>query len=123
MMRGLNLGAPRHLTEALRTNISGGKTVRKLLAEAASAIPFMSLEELSRRIGRQRNDFVILDVRERDDYGRGHVPVARTPARGQLGIRMAENFHHPALEIERKHVGVGRGESVRVDFVGRRSNL
>lgn len=99
MMRGLNLGAPRHLTEALRTNISGGKTVRQLLAEAASAIPFMSLEELSRRIGRQRNDFVILDVRERDAYGRGHVPGARHLARGQLEIRIDETFPDPDLEI------------------------
>src|SRR3546814_16140216 len=98
MMRGLNLGAPRHLTEALRTNISGGKTVRQLLAEAASAIPFMSLEELSRRIGRQRNDFVILDVRERDAYGRGHVPGARDLARGPHGTRTAHTFPDPALE-------------------------
>src|SRR3546814_8915414 len=59
----------------------------------------MSLEELSRRIGRQRNDFVILDVRERDAYGRGHVPGARHLARGQLEIRIDETFPDPDLEI------------------------
>src|SRR5271169_2882285 len=34
MMRHLNLNAPDHITEALRTNMSGGKTVTQLLAEA-----------------------------------------------------------------------------------------
>src|SRR3546814_20959993 len=33
MMRQLNLTAPDHMTEALRTNMSGGKTVAQLLAE------------------------------------------------------------------------------------------
>ena len=37
---------PTHLTEALRTNMSGGKTVAQLLAEAAATVPFMSLAEL-----------------------------------------------------------------------------
>src|SRR5262249_42209289 len=34
-MRALNLGMPDHLTEALRTNRTGGKTVAQLLDEAA----------------------------------------------------------------------------------------
>ncbi len=36
MMRNLNLSMPTHLTEALRTNMSGGKTVAQMLAEAAA---------------------------------------------------------------------------------------
>jgi glyoxylase-like metal-dependent hydrolase (beta-lactamase superfamily II) len=51
MMQALDLAAPTHLTEALRTNMSGGKTVAQLLAEAAAKVPFMSLEELSDRLG------------------------------------------------------------------------
>ena len=42
MMQRLNLAAPTHLTEALRTNMSGGKTVAQMLAEAAANVPFMS---------------------------------------------------------------------------------
>src|SRR3546814_14184781 len=95
MMRGLNLGSPRHLTEALRTNISGGTTVRQLLAEAASAIPLMSLAEPSRRIGPPRNDFVIFDVRERHAYRRGHAPGACHPARSQLELPNEDNFTDP----------------------------
>ena len=41
MMQHLDLAAPTHLTEALRTNMTGGKTVQQLLAEAAAKVPFM----------------------------------------------------------------------------------
>src|SRR5205809_986700 len=39
-MRELSLGMPEHLTEALRTNRTGGKTVAQLLGEAATRISF-----------------------------------------------------------------------------------
>jgi rhodanese-related sulfurtransferase len=99
MMRSLNLSAPTHLTEALRTNMSGGKTVRELLSEAAAETPFMSLDELAGRLNQRRNDFVILDVRERDAYARNHVPGARHLARGQLEMKVDETFPDPSLEI------------------------
>ncbi|MCW3849107.1 MBL fold metallo-hydrolase [Sphingomonas sp. LB-2] len=99
MMRGLNLSAPTHLTEALRTNMSGGKTVRQLLAEAAADIPFVSLDELAARLGQKRNDFVILDVRERDAYAAAHIPGARHLARGQLELKVDHTFPDPDLEI------------------------
>lgn len=99
MMRNLNLSAPTHLTEALRTNISGGKTVRQLLGEAAAAVPLVSLDELSGRLDHRRNDFVILDVRERDAYARGHVPGAKHLARGQLELKVDQTFPDPDVEI------------------------
>jgi glyoxylase-like metal-dependent hydrolase (beta-lactamase superfamily II) len=99
MMRGLNLSAPTHLTEALRTNLTGGKTVRQLLSEAAVETPFMSLEELANRLDQRRNDFVILDVRERDAYARNHVPGAKHLARGQLEMKVDETFPDPDVEI------------------------
>jgi len=99
LMNGLNLAAPTHLTEALRTNLTGGKTVRQLLSEAAQQTPFMSLDELETRLGRKANDFVILDVRERDAFLAGHVPGARHLPRGQLELRVDEAFPDPDLEI------------------------
>ena len=54
MMRSLDLTMPTHLTEALRTNMSGGKTVAQLLAEAAATVPFMSLAELNVARARRR---------------------------------------------------------------------
>jgi glyoxylase-like metal-dependent hydrolase (beta-lactamase superfamily II) len=82
MMRSLNLSMPTHLTEALRTNLSGGKTIAQLLAEAAQVVSFMSLAELKARVDAHDSELVILDVRERDAYATGHVPGARLLPRG-----------------------------------------
>lgn len=99
MMQHLNLSAPTHLTEALRTNMSGGKTVMQLLSEASSIVPFMSLAELQSRQAARANDFVILDVREKDAFAAGHVPGARHLPRGQLELRVNDEFPDPTLRI------------------------
>jgi hypothetical protein len=62
MMRNLNLSMPTHVTEALRTNMSGGKTVAQMLAEATAGVPFMSLAELKSRVQR------LNPVTHKDDY-------------------------------------------------------
>ena len=99
MMRELNLSAPTHLTEALRVNMSGKKAVAQLLAEAAASVPFVSLGELSERLGRRENDLIVLDVRERDAFEGGHIPSARWLPRGQLELRVNEAFPDPTLRI------------------------
>jgi glyoxylase-like metal-dependent hydrolase (beta-lactamase superfamily II)/rhodanese-related sulfurtransferase len=99
MMRNLNLTMPTHLTEALRTNMSGGKTVAQLLAEAAATVPFMSLEELKARIDSRATDLVVLDVRERDAYEEGHIPGARLLPRGQLELRVNQYLPDPTPRI------------------------
>jgi len=98
MMRQLNLTAPTHLTEALRTNMTGGKTVAQLLTEAAAKTPFMSLAELAARVARGR-EIVVLDVRERDAYAAGHVPGARHLPRGQLELRVNDELPDPTARI------------------------
>lgn len=99
MMNHLNLTAPTHLTEALRTNMTGGKTVAQLLAEAAAKIPFVSLAELDARIARGGADLVVLDVRERDAFNAGHVPGARHLPRGQLELRVNDELPDPTARI------------------------
>jgi glyoxylase-like metal-dependent hydrolase (beta-lactamase superfamily II)/rhodanese-related sulfurtransferase len=99
MMRDLNIAAPTHLTEALRTNMTGGKTVRQMLADAAAAVPFVSLAELDRRVARQANDLVILDVREGEAFRAGHIPGAVHLPRGQLELRVNEAFPDPTVRI------------------------
>src|SRR5207248_6112504 len=84
MMRGLNLTMPTHVTEALRTNMSGGKTVSQMLSEAAAHVPFMSLPELLTRVQGGDGELIILDVREREAYEAGHIAGARLLPRGQL---------------------------------------
>jgi len=99
MMRNLNLSMPTHLTEALRTNLSGGKTIAQLLSEAAATVSFMSLDELKARVDAHDVELVILDVRERDAYAAGHVPGARHLPRGQLELRVNEELPDPTLRI------------------------
>lgn len=99
MMRSLDLAMPTHLTEALRTNISGGMTVQQLLANAASATPFMAMAELTRRLETRANDFIVLDVRERDAWEKSRIPGARHLPRGQLEIKVDEHFPDPDMEI------------------------
>ena len=98
-MRALSLGMPDHLTEALRTNRTGGKTVAQLLDEAASRIAFMSMDEVRERCGGAGRDLVILDIRERDAYDAGHIPGARHVARGQLELRADQVLPDPTTVV------------------------
>jgi glyoxylase-like metal-dependent hydrolase (beta-lactamase superfamily II)/rhodanese-related sulfurtransferase len=99
MMQALDLAAPTHLTEALRTNMSGCKTVAQLLSEAAAKVPFMSLDELKDRLGGNSRDFVILDIREKDAFDTAHVPGARHLPRGQLELRVDNELPDPTVRI------------------------
>ena len=98
-MEGLSLGMPDHLTEALRTNRTGGKTVAQLLDEAATRIAFMAMEEVRERATAGGGDLVILDVRERDAYEAGHIPGARHVPRGQLELRIDQVLSDPTTSV------------------------
>ena len=99
MMNNLNLSMPTHLTEALRTNMSGGKTVAQMLAEAAAGVPFISLLELKARAEADPSGMIILDVRERDSYEEGHIPGAKLLPRGQLELRVNQDLPDPLRRI------------------------
>lgn len=99
MTRNLNLSMPTHLTEALRTNLSGGKTIAQLLSEAAALVSFMSLDELKARVEAQDPELLVLDVREREAYVAGHVPGARHLPRGQLELRVNDELPDPTRRI------------------------
>jgi glyoxylase-like metal-dependent hydrolase (beta-lactamase superfamily II)/rhodanese-related sulfurtransferase len=99
MMNNLNLSMPTHITEALRTNMSGGQTVAQMLAKASASVSFMSLAELEARIEAGAGDLVVLDVRERDAYEEGHIPGARLLPRGQLELRVNQDLPDPTRRI------------------------
>jgi glyoxylase-like metal-dependent hydrolase (beta-lactamase superfamily II)/rhodanese-related sulfurtransferase len=99
LMDNLNLSMPTHITEALRTNMSGGKTVAQMLAEAAAVVPFMALAELQRRITSGDHDLIVLDVREREAFEAGHVPGAQLLPRGQLELRVNQDLPDPTRRI------------------------
>jgi glyoxylase-like metal-dependent hydrolase (beta-lactamase superfamily II)/rhodanese-related sulfurtransferase len=98
-MRTLNLSMPDHLTEALRTNRTGGKTVAQLLDEAARQIAFMSMEEVRTRVEAGGDDLVVLDVRELDAYEAGHIPGAHHVPRGQLELRVDQVLPDPGARV------------------------
>jgi rhodanese-related sulfurtransferase len=79
--------------------MSGRKSVAQLLAEASSAIPFMSMTELSQRLAGRQNDLIVLDVREKDAFDAGHLPGAMFLPRGQLELRVNEAFPDPTIRI------------------------
>jgi rhodanese-related sulfurtransferase len=79
--------------------MSGGKTVAQLLAEAAAKAPFMSMEELSSRLGANSADLVILDLREKDQFEGGRIPGAHHLPRGQLELRVNSELPDPTVRI------------------------
>ncbi len=99
LMSTLNLEMPDHLTEALRTNRSGGKTVHELIQEASQRVSFMSMDELRRRIDAGDPGIAILDVREADAFEKGHIPGAIHLSRGQLELRVDSVFPDPTVRI------------------------
>jgi rhodanese-related sulfurtransferase len=98
-MQALQIDLPDHLTEALRTNRTGGKTVAQLLDEAARQIAFMSMEEVRQRVTEHDPELVVLDVRERDAYEAAHIPSARHIPRGQLELRVDKELPDPTARI------------------------
>lgn len=99
MMQNLNLTMPTHVTEALRTNMSGGKTVAQMLSEAAAAVPFMSLAELKACLASRKDEMSVLDVRERDAFEAGHIAGAQLLPRGQLELRVNQELTDPTRRI------------------------
>jgi glyoxylase-like metal-dependent hydrolase (beta-lactamase superfamily II)/rhodanese-related sulfurtransferase len=97
-MRTLVIDMPEHLTEALRTNRTGGKTVRQLIGEAAEKVAFMPIDVLAEHIGRSK-DFTLLDVRECDAYDRAHIPGAIHVPRGQLELLIDKVLPDPTVRV------------------------
>jgi rhodanese-related sulfurtransferase len=87
------------VTEALRTNMSGGKTIAQMLADAAANVSFMALSELRSRLEASSDEFIVLDVRERDAYEQGHIPGAVLLPRGQLELRVNQDLPDPTRRI------------------------
>jgi len=98
-MKSLSLSMPNHLTESLRTNSTGGRTVDQLIREAASRITFMGMEELRDRIASGKPGLTLVDVREGDAYAAGHLPGAIHVPRGQLELRADTVFPDPRARM------------------------
>ncbi|ABV38377.1 beta-lactamase-like protein [Shewanella sediminis HAW-EB3] len=98
-MRAIDLKMPTQLTESLRTNLSGGKTVEQFISDAERKISFVSLEQVLRYSQSIAPKFVIVDVRERDAFDKGHIAGAIHIPRGQLELRVNELLPDPTRRI------------------------
>ena len=99
LMKGLDLAAPRHLTEALRTNRYGGKTVSQLIADASGSIPFMSMADALDCVKRGDTATSFLDVREHEAFAAGHIPGAIHVPRGELELRIDKALPDPTRRV------------------------
>jgi glyoxylase-like metal-dependent hydrolase (beta-lactamase superfamily II) len=99
LMRGLDLAMPQHLTEALRTNRTGGKTVKQLIAEAARDVAFMSMDQVKHELERNAPGLVLLDVREPEAFRAAHLPGACNIPRGELELRADRELTDPTARI------------------------
>ncbi len=99
LMRGLDIDAPKHLTEALRTNRYGGRTVTQLIAEASRKVPFLSMEETLALVQGKSGGLTVVDVREREEYAAGHIPGAMHIPRGQLELRVDTELPDPTRRV------------------------
>ncbi len=98
-MRTLDLKMPTHLTEALRTNLCGGKNVSQLIAEAAKKVSFMAQDEVLRRIQSPHPDMLLIDVRDKEAYDQAHIPSAIHIPRGQIELRVNDMLPDPTKRI------------------------
>ncbi len=99
LMRGLDLAMPQHLTEALRTNRTGGMTVKQMIAEAGRQVSFMALPEALQRVRSRDTSLLLLDVRDKESYLNGHLPGARSLPRGELELRANADLPDPTVRI------------------------
>ena len=94
MMRSLDLSMSTRLTEALRTNMSGGKTVTEMLAEATASVPFRSLAAATlRTMGFQRA--VALDGGMKSWVEAGYPVRAGAGPRGPIRNAPGRGCHAP----------------------------
>jgi phage shock protein E len=73
-----------------------GERFLKLVAEARSRITEISVLEASAAIKRGA---LVLDVREREEFLRGHIPEAVHLARGTLELEIENRVPDPSTEI------------------------
>jgi len=73
--------------------------VAQLLSDAAAQVPFMSMDDLQRRVAGGELGLTLLDVREKDAYQSGHIPGAKHLPRGQLELRVNTELPDPTQRI------------------------
>ena len=117
MPKLVNSWATSVLLKLTRLQIAEKRSQRflKLAAEARSRIAEISVEETVAAIKRA---VLVLDVRERDEFWRGHIPNAKHLARGTLELEIEKRAPDPATEIV-IYCGAGNRAALSADNLQR----
>ena len=75
------------------------KTFQQLADEAKKRIQEISCDELARKIDYDKSSWVLIDVRENDEFREGHLPAARGFGRGVLEYHIADEVPETDTEI------------------------
>ena len=97
MPKLVNSWATSVLLKLARLQVAEKRSQRflKLAAEARARITEVSVEETIAAIKRGA---LVIDVRERDEFWRGHIPNARHLARGTLELEIEKHAPIPPLK-------------------------
>ena len=68
------------------------KTFQQLCDDAKTRIQEISCEDVARTLGSGKSDWVLIDVRENDEFRAGHLPGARGIGRGVLEYHIADEI-------------------------------
>lgn len=75
------------------------KTFQQLCDDAKTRITEISCTDLARKLEHGARDWVLIDVRENDEFRDGHLPGARGIGRGVLEYHIAEEVPDTDSEI------------------------
>ena len=75
------------------------KTFQQLADEAKKWIQEISCDELARKIDYDKSSWVLIDVRENDEFREGHLPAAKGIGRGVLEYHIADEVPETETEI------------------------
>jgi len=75
------------------------KTFQQLADEAKTQIQEISGDDLARKIAEDQSDWVLIDVRENDEFREGHLPNAKGIGRGVLEYHIADEVPDTDTEI------------------------
>lgn len=75
------------------------KTFQQLCDEAKTRIEEISCDDLACKLEDDKSDWVLIDVRENDEFRAGHLPNARGIGRGVLEYHIADEVPDTNTEI------------------------
>ena len=75
------------------------KTFQQLCDDAKTRVQEISCDDLARKLESEPRDWVLIDVRENDEFRGGHLPDARGIGRGVLEYHIAEEVPDTNAEI------------------------